>query len=123
MVSDYSLYKYFRGEDSNPFDQVKANNQYQFWGYEQLFEMDFSKGDFSPDLWVIPYATDINQWKAILSQKPVDKEELFKIWLYRLLMEHLPEKYQSNDESEFLKLYFGKINPKLDLGSKSLNQN
>ena len=106
MAVNYYTYKYFKGEKQNPFDSVTQNAQYQFWGYEQLFENDFNEGDFSPDLWVIPYADDIKQWKAILSQKPVDKEELFKIWLYRLLMEHLPDKYDSLGDDSFLRLYF-----------------
>lgn len=103
MPTNYSMYKYFKGEQQNPFDHEKQNPQEQFWGYEQLFEEKFNSGDFSPDAWVVPYATDIDQWKTALSSK--DKEELFKIWLYRLLMEHLPEKYQSNDDS-FLRLYY-----------------
>lgn len=103
MNPDYSIYRYYKGEAKDPFSRETQNTESNFWDYESIFEDKFLKGDFSPDAWVVPYADDIDQWKVALSSK--DREEVFKIWLYRLLMEHLPEKYQSNDNS-FLRLYY-----------------
>lgn len=98
------MYKYFKGEKLNPFDQVKQNPQFQFWGYEKMFDDQFAKGDFSTEVWTVPYAEDVKEWKEVLNNEPVNKEELFKLWLYRLLMEHLPEKHLSESDY-FLKLY------------------
>ncbi|MBV5348836.1 hypothetical protein JZU61_04170 [bacterium] len=106
MNSDYSMFNFYKGEKENPFDQEQQNAAANWWFYESVFEDLFNEGDFSLDRWVVPYASDIDEWKVALSKKPsIDKEQLFRIWLYRLLMEHLPEKYQSESD-HFLKLYF-----------------
>lgn len=99
------MFKYFKGEEINPFDNEKQNSQYQFWGYEQLFEYKFKAGNFSFDMWVPPNTPDVKEWEKALSGKPVNKDELFKIWLFNLVMVHLPEKYQSPGNS-FLRLYY-----------------
>ena len=99
------MFKYFKGEAANPFDSEKQNTEHQFWGYEQLFETDFNEGNFSVLKWIPPNAEDSKEWQKVLSAKPVDKEELFKLWLFNLLMVHLPEKYQS-DKNKFLRLYY-----------------
>ena len=109
MSSDYSIYRYYKGEQIDPFDRETQNAASNFWDYEYIFEDNYNRGDFSPDFWVIPYASDIKEWRDILDKKPVDKEKLFKLWLYRLLMEHLPDKYESGNTSEFLNLYYGNI--------------
>ena len=102
--SNFDMYKYFKGENENPFDSEKQNSQFMFWGYESAFEESFEKGDFNPDSWIPPYASDIKEWKAVLLQKPVDKEELFKLWSYNILMNVLPDKYMSEPD-QFLKMY------------------
>lgn len=99
------MFKYFKGEKENPYDNEKKNAQHQFWGYENTFENQFNKGDYSLEFWVADSAPDFNEWKAVLSKKPADKEEIFKLWLYRLLMDHLPDKYQS-EGNFFLRLYY-----------------
>ena len=104
MSKDYSMYRFYKGEKENPFDQVKQNAQYQFWGYEELFAMRFNEGDFSSLKWIPPNAFDTKEWETILASKPVNKEELLKLWLFNLIMVHLPEKYESKDD-KFLGLY------------------
>jgi hypothetical protein len=103
-MANYNMYKFFRGEEKNPFDRDKQNAEFMFWGYEKSFEELFSKGDFNPDSWIPPYSSDIKEWRAVLSQEPVDKEELFKLWIYNLLMNVLPDKYQVESD-HFLKMY------------------
>lgn len=98
------IYIYYNGETENPFDSIKNNSAFMFWEYERIFESAYLKGDFNPDLWVVPYAADIKEWETLLAQRPVDKNELFKLWLYNLLMNHLPEKYQTDPET-FLNQY------------------
>lgn len=99
------MYKYFKGEAANPFDGEKQNTENQFWGYEQLFEDKFNEGDFSTLKWIPPNTPDSKEWQKVLSAKPIEKDELFKLWLFNLLMVHLPEKYQSPGDT-FLRLYY-----------------
>jgi len=102
----YRIYKYFKGQNENPYDNEKHNPQHQFWGYGSTFEDKFNKGDFTPDLWVDQESEEKNEWIAILNKKPVNKEELFKLWLFKLLMVHLPDKAESEDWDGFLRLYW-----------------
>ncbi len=99
------MYRYYNGEKDNPFDKERQNAAFNFWGYEQLFENDFNEGDFSELKWIPTNAPDTNEWHNVLLAKPINKEELFRLWLHNLLMVHLPEKYQS-EEDKFLRLYF-----------------
>lgn len=101
------LYRYFKGEKQNPFDREKQNASFMFWGYEQWFEEMFNQGDFSLNTW-LPASSDEQQrkeWSEALSRKPIDKEELFKLWLFELLMNRLPDKYESESD-HFNKLYW-----------------
>lgn len=101
------MYKYFKDEDKNPFDHDRQNAESNFWDYESQFEEKFNAGNFNAETWIPPFAEDTKEWEEVLSGKPVDKEELFKLWLFNLLMVHLPEKYQEPGNS-FLKLYYEK---------------
>ena len=104
-MEKYSMFRYFKGEEENPYNQVLQNAQFMFWGYETTFDFQFNKQDFDTNLWVDEYSPDFKKWNNILSQKPVNKEDLFKLWLYELLTEHLPDKnYSSKDK--FLDLYY-----------------
>ncbi len=102
---NFSMFKYYKGEAENPFSWEDQNAAFNFWDYERIFEESFNRGDFSRDLWANPYDPDFKEWEKVLSQKPVDKEELFKLWLFRLLFDHLPDKYQS-EQDHFNRLYF-----------------
>lgn len=99
------MYKYFKGEQQNPFDHEKQNARHMFWFYESIFERDFLQGNFTDENWIPPDAADHKEWVIVLKDKPVDKEELFKLWLYHELMVRLPYKYESTDTNEFLALY------------------
>jgi len=105
METDYQIFKYFKGGKNNPFDKENQNTQYQFWFYESLFFEKFKKNDFSLESWTVPYTEDIEEWKEVLSKKPVNRDELFKLWLNNLLLVHLPDKYQTTADW-FLRLYF-----------------
>jgi hypothetical protein len=41
-MADYSMYRFFRGEDESPFDKVNQNTQHMFWFYESCFERQFA---------------------------------------------------------------------------------
>ncbi len=104
-MDNYSMYRYFKGEEENPYNQVRQNAQYMFQGYETTFEHHFTGSDFSIDSWTNPYDQNINDWQEVLSKNPVNKADLFKLWLYKLLLKHLPEKHVS-DKDKFLELYY-----------------
>jgi hypothetical protein len=106
IMENYSMFRYFKGEEENPYDQVQQNAQYMFWGYETTFEHHFTGSDFSMDSWANPYDENINEWKDVLRKNPVNKADLFKLWLLKLLMDHLPDKYLSNGKMDFLNLYY-----------------
>ena len=105
-MDNYSMYRYFKGEEENPYNQVEQNAQYMFWWYETIFEKNFNREDFSQDNWALPYYEDINEWRDVLSKNPVNKADLFKLWLYQLLMKRLPDKYLSDKKDDFLNLYY-----------------
>ena len=99
------MFKYFRGEAKNPFNHDRQNAESNFWDYESMFEEKFNAGDFTAESWIPPNAEDQKEWEAVLSGKPVDKEELFKLWIFNLVMDRLPEKYQTESDN-FILLYF-----------------
>lgn len=99
------MYRYFKGEEENPYNQVYQNAQYMFWGYETTFEHHYTGSDFSIDSWTNPYDENFNDWKEVLSKNPVNKQDLFELWLYELLAEHLPDKNYSTKE-KFMNLYY-----------------
>lgn len=106
MIKDYTIYKFYKGEDINPFDADKQSVEHSFWEYERMFDELFNEGDFSIKSWTIGLdMTATKEWEEVLSQKPVNKEELFKLWLYELLAIHLPDKYESKPD-HFIKLYW-----------------
>ena len=46
---DYKIYKLYKGEQDNPFDNVQQNTQYQYWEYESMFEHKFTTGAIKGD--------------------------------------------------------------------------
>lgn len=106
MAADYSMLKYYKGEANNPFDHEKQNTQSMFWFYESVFESNYLEGIFTGENWIPPGAADFKEWETVLNTKPIDKEELFKLWLFFLLMDRLPDKYGTPGNDEFLRLYW-----------------
>jgi len=98
------MYRYYKGEENNPFNRDKQTTQHGFWDYEKIFEEKFNEGNFNIDAWHFNISAE-KEWKDVLSKKPIDKDELFKLWLFELLMVHLPDKYESEDK-RFLNLYW-----------------
>jgi hypothetical protein len=79
-----------------------------FWSYEEGFDTQFARGDFSLEGWE-PIATDeasLKDLKNVLAANPVDKEELFKLYMFHILMVHLPDKTMQPPTNKFLKLYY-----------------
>lgn len=106
MSQFFQPYKYFNGEKTNPYDAISQNAQFNFWSYESHFEAMFNMGDFSLEEWEhIDTSKGKGELKDILNRKPVDKEELFKLFMFHILMEHIPDKVQSPPTDKYLKMY------------------
>jgi len=111
MTQYLSFYHYFNGEPENPFDNIKQNAAHMFWWYESIYEERFNNGNFSFAEWkhITGYGISEDELKAVLNTKPVSKEELFKLWLYHLLSEYLPDKWSGCNTDYYHNLYWGII--------------
>ena len=74
-------YKYYKGEAENPFDPEENWTTSQFWEYEKLFEDNHAN-----------------------MEDPQKKEKQFEEYMYNLLMNRLPDKYETESDY-FLNLY------------------
>jgi hypothetical protein len=105
-MEKYNIYKYFKGEKTDPFDIENQNIQHRFWDYEFMFEEKFNKGNFSHEVWITSNYFDKTEWIEVLNHNPVNKEELFKLWLFHILNVHLPDKAESESDSVLNRLYW-----------------
>lgn len=99
MESDFSMYKYFKGEADNPFDNEKQNTDHNFWWYESVFEDKFRKTDSSGWFaFFCDYGVG-DKFIKILSyqdyQRPgIDKKkQVFELWLEYLFEYKLYPEY------------------------------
>jgi len=105
MSQSFKPYLYFNGEKANPFNAINQNPQFMFWDYESHFEAMFNMGDFSLEAWGHIATDDKGELQQVLAADPVDKEELFKMYMFHILMEHLPDKAEEAPSDKYLKLY------------------
>lgn len=107
MSQHFKPYLYFNGEKENPFNPIDQNPQFMFWSYEESFDALFGRGDFDMETWehIAPDKGDKAELQQVLETKPVDKEELFKLFMFHILMVHLPDKAEEPTSDKFLKLY------------------
>jgi hypothetical protein len=98
------------GEQENPFDgtKQKKNAAMMFWDYERMFEDMFNANNFSFEVWRKGTMSDAtkSELKRLLAVKPVNKEELFKLWMFHILMEYLPDKHEFSEPDRFNNLYW-----------------
>lgn len=101
-MANFSVYKYFKGEAASPYTD---SNDSMYWYYEKIFHERFHKGDFSTTVWqdVVKHSPEAKQ---VLAGNPVNLEELFKLYLYFILMIYLPDKYMVSDINYFKNLYW-----------------
>ncbi|SFK99925.1 hypothetical protein SAMN05216357_11084 [Porphyromonadaceae bacterium KH3CP3RA] len=99
-MTDYSMYKYFKGEKENPFDKEKQNAEYMFWLYEASFEKDFS-GWGSHDWYYFFDGYGMGDAFMKLLRDPADydrpskdkKKQIFDLWLEYLFTHKLYAEY------------------------------
>lgn len=109
-MQNYDIYKFFKGEKENPFDNVEQNAQSMYWFYESKFEEYFD--EFETSDWLDFFdnyglrkdfmdALAINDYR-----KPSDdsKGKVFNVWLKYLFSNKLYGEYGS--ENEYKKKYF-----------------
>ena len=109
MSQYFQPYLYFNGEETNPFDNHSPSDSAMFWFYEEHFDAMFKKGDFSFDSWdhIAPNKGDKKELKKILNEKPVNKEKLFKLYIFFLLTDRLPDRHGCiGPTDEFIKMYY-----------------
>jgi hypothetical protein len=82
--SNYSMYRFFKGEKENPFDNQKENTAYQFWEYESMFEYKFNND---------------------ITFKEKDKTASFETWLNNLFT-RLSDKYDCFDNGEHFRIKY-----------------
>lgn len=102
-MTDYSMYKYFKGEKENPFDKISQNTQYMFWFYESVFENDFSKRESSEWFDFFDNYGMGEEFMKILSEsdyiRPTveKKKQIFELWLEYLFSNKLYGEYGGNN--------------------------
>lgn len=109
MASDYSMYKCFKGEKENPFDNEKQNAQHMFWYYESVFEDQFNLHS-SSDWHSFFLDHDMrDDFMKILSEQDYEKpseekkKPVFELWLTYLFKEKLYPEY--GGENTYKKAY------------------
>lgn len=102
-MKDYSMYRYYKGEDNSPFDKEKQNTEYMFWLYEASFEKDFSERDSSDWHSFFDGFGMGDAFMNILSnadyEKPTGekKKQIFDLWLEYLFSVKLYGEYDADN--------------------------
>ena len=94
-MKDFSMYRYFKGEKENPFENKKEVD-YRFciaaifWFYESHFEGLFAKNESSA--WLALFGSKTSEkFMKLLSEedyeRPTEKKKavIFELWLYDYL--------------------------------------
>ncbi|GIJ96561.1 hypothetical protein CAPN001_11300 [Capnocytophaga stomatis] len=113
----YEMYRFFNGENNNPFNAQNQNTQYMFWFYEQHFEEKFQQYE-SSDWYAFFKEMGIgDEFMALLSEEDYEKptvtkkRKIFDLWLNKyLFVEKLYPEY-GGSENTYKNEYF---NPKFD---------
>lgn len=110
MAANYSMFKCYKGEKENPFDEDKQNAQYQFWFYESVFNDLFEKYESSD--WFSFFDMHENMgsdFMKLLSDpdyvRPTEekKKPIFELWLTYLFKYKLYPEF--GGENTYKKLY------------------
>jgi hypothetical protein len=104
------MFRFYRGEEINPFDKEKQNAQHQFWFYESVFEREFLKND-SSDWYSFFSMHDLQKdFLQILSESDYErptqgkKKQVFELWLTYLFKYKLYPEYGGENKDE--KVYY-----------------
>lgn len=104
------MYRFFKGEKKNPFDNETDSGSAKFWYYEYVFDTSFFKDETS-DLY--SFFKDHNmekQFMALLTEKDHDyiseksKKPVFELWLKYLFEFKIYPEYGGENEEK--KIYY-----------------
>jgi len=93
MATNYELYRYYKGEKDNPFND-KDQNSGMFWFYESVFERKYTDGT-------------LNEKMLKIGKDDTTKELKFKKWLDWMLSDQIPSKW-GIDYNTASKMYYKK---------------
>jgi hypothetical protein len=110
MKKDYSMFRFYKGEQENPFDQVKENAAHMFWFYESIFNSDFLKNESSD--WYSFFSMHDTGDKFMAQLEDEDyirpsenkKKQIFELWLEYLFTFKLYPEY--GGENTYKAKYF-----------------
>ena len=92
-MKDYSMYRFFKGENENPFNKEKQEKAHFFWFYESIFESNFAENENSD--WYnffSMYGLQERFMKLLMANdynRPSDKKGVFELWKEYLFKEKL----------------------------------
>ena len=99
MSKDYSMYRFYKGEKENPFNQDKENSAYMFWFYESVFDLSFTNNESSDWYAFFGESPLGHKFMKLLSEedynRPTEKKkkQVFELWLDYLFTEKLYPEY------------------------------
>ena len=114
MAADYSMYRYFNGEQNNPFNQENQNTAFLFWFYESVFENEFRKNEISSWCKFFEAYGLGFEFMQIISEDDYDrpneskKSQIFDLWLIYLFRDKLFGEY--GGVNWYKEMYFSETN-------------
>jgi hypothetical protein len=99
MAADFSMFRYFKGENENPFSWEKQNAAHMYWFYESIFQGDFDRWESSDWYSFFGPAELGERFMKLLTDKDYErpteeiKKPIFEIWLDYLFTEKLYPEY------------------------------
>jgi hypothetical protein len=86
-MANYTMYRFYKGEKNNPFDNETDSVSAKFWYYEYVFDTSFFKDETSDLYSFFKDHGMSDKFMALLSENDHDhlseksKKPVFKLWL------------------------------------------
>lgn len=115
IISDYSMFRYYKGEAENPFSQEKQNSAHMFWFYESVFQKNFDRWESSDWYDFFGHTERGESFMKLLSdedyERPTEKKKkpIFEIWLDYLFTEKLYPEYGGKLNEYKIMYYAGNV--------------
>lgn len=109
-MKDFSIYKFYKGEEKNPFNKEDQPTHSMFWFYEYMFELDFMTRSSSDWYSFFDDYGFGKKFMGILTEKDYEKptierkRAIFDLWLEYLFAHKLYGEY--GEESQYKKEYY-----------------
>lgn len=110
MKKDHTIFRYYKGEKENPFNNEKQNTQCFFWFYESVFENDFTERESSDWYAFFEQYAKGDEFMKLLSEedhsRPTEekKKQVFDLWLTYLFTYKLYPEY--GGENQYKAAYY-----------------